>query len=232
VDVLDFATKYFAVLSAAAVAVGSSLVVIFIYGYLAVFDWNLIWIIEYQDITKFTLIVIALGVTVVPTLSGFSNLAYSLGRMDATTNKRLVVGGICVFIALAIWSIWDAYYYQHATFEYFVTFWLLILITVGSTAAMIRWLWPNLATKTWLQQAQAVVSVIIFVFFFGRLFGLNVRDVSGIRQDVYTSGETLTDQKIVILLSHHSIFYKDGIVTVVQSADIKKIVLKPVTAKP
>jgi hypothetical protein len=66
--VLDFITKYFVVLSAVAIAAGSSIVIIFIYGYFAIFDWNLIWIIEYPDIAKFTLIVIALGIAVFPAI--------------------------------------------------------------------------------------------------------------------------------------------------------------------
>ena len=99
---------------------------------------------------------------------------------------------------------------------------MIILLTAG----IIR-IWPDWMNKTRLQQAQFIASALVFVLFLGTTFGLYVKEVSGNRQDVYTSGETLTDQKVVILLSHHSIFYKDGVVTVMQSPDIKKLVFKP-----
>jgi hypothetical protein len=224
--VLDFLTKYFAVLSAAAIAAGSSIVIIFIYGYLGVFDWNLIWIIEYQDITKFTLITIALGITAYQFLGGLGTIIYNLGKMDANTNKRFAIGGIGVLIAFAALSLWFGYHNDRPSLEYYVYLWLSIFFTVGLLAAWIRII-PDWTTKTRLQQAQMIGGMLIFVVVLGKTFGLYVKDISKNQQDVYTNGETLTDQKIIILLSHHSIFYKNGIVTVLQSSDIKKIALKP-----
>jgi hypothetical protein len=224
--VLDFLTKYFVVLSAGAVAVGSSLVVIFIYGYLAVFDWNLIWIIEYQDITKFTLIAIALGVTVLPTLSVFGSTFHSAQRVNAGMSKQLVRILIVSVIALGVWSAWFTYYHQRSVFEYYVMFWTLAFVTIVLIAGFNR-VWPDWPNKSRLQQALIIGAFLGYVGLLGTTFGFYVREISNNRQDIYTSGETFTDQKIVILLSHHSIFYKDGIVTVVQSSDIKKILLKP-----
>jgi hypothetical protein len=58
---LDFLTKHFAVLSAGLTGLAATLAMIFVFAYLSVFDWNLIWIIEYPDIIKFCLIGIGIA---------------------------------------------------------------------------------------------------------------------------------------------------------------------------
>jgi hypothetical protein len=73
--VFDFATKHFAVLSVGIGVFGAAMAIIFIAAYLRVFDWRLIWIIEYSDVLKIGLIVVAL-------LSGFSYWIWS-GTRDA-----------------------------------------------------------------------------------------------------------------------------------------------------
>ena len=66
----EYLTKHFAVLSVMATVVGATLAVIFIAAYLRVFDWRLIWIIEYPDILKVALVTIAV-------FSGFSFYIWS-----------------------------------------------------------------------------------------------------------------------------------------------------------
>jgi hypothetical protein len=56
---LEFVTKHFVVVSTFAVMTSSVCATVFLYSYLAVFDWRLVWIIEYSDIFKATLV--ALG---------------------------------------------------------------------------------------------------------------------------------------------------------------------------
>lgn len=191
---LDYVTKYFAVLSAGAIAGGSSLVVIFIYGYLGVFDWNLIWIIEYQDITKFTLIAIALGITVLPTLNAFTTVIYNLRLLDTRASWRYGMIAIIILIGFCVISISTAYHTQRSSLEYYYFLWLSIFLTIIMIAAMIR-LWPDWITKTRFQQAQIVGGVLVFVFFLGKTLGLYVKEISSNRQDVITTAETLTDQK-------------------------------------
>ena len=57
---MDFITKHFAILSVATVVFGATAAIIFIAAYLRVFDWRIIWIIEYGDILKIGLITVAL----------------------------------------------------------------------------------------------------------------------------------------------------------------------------
>src|ERR1700753_3661436 len=56
---LDTVTKHFAVISTALTVTAVLSSTVFLYGYLSVFDWRLIWVIEYSDVLKFGLIVLA-----------------------------------------------------------------------------------------------------------------------------------------------------------------------------
>jgi hypothetical protein len=56
---LGIVSQHFAVASALTVIVGIFCSTIFLYGYIRVFDWHLIWIIEYGDVLKFGLVVVA-----------------------------------------------------------------------------------------------------------------------------------------------------------------------------
>jgi hypothetical protein len=141
--------------------------------------------------------------------------------------------GICVVVVFSILSVWASH---RTSSEYYIDLWVLIFTTVGFIVAIILIVSNATAMERLLQvqvQAQLIGIVLMsggVLFFFlllGNLFGSYVKDISKYHHDIYTSGETLTDQKIIILLSHHSIFYKNGIVTVVQSSDIKKLTLKP-----
>jgi hypothetical protein len=57
---LDFITKHFAALSAFAIGVASTTTMLFLSPYLSVFDWSLIWLVEYGDVGKFILIGVGL----------------------------------------------------------------------------------------------------------------------------------------------------------------------------
>jgi hypothetical protein len=60
VGVLDFLTKHFWVLSTAITSLLAAVTFLFISSYLSVFDYSLIFIIEYTDILKFTFILLSI----------------------------------------------------------------------------------------------------------------------------------------------------------------------------
>ena len=53
-------SPHFAVVSALTIIIAVFCSTVFLYGYLSVFDWHLIWIIEYSDVLKFGLVVVAI----------------------------------------------------------------------------------------------------------------------------------------------------------------------------
>ena len=66
-------TKNFVALSAAVTIFSIALAMAFLLSYLSVFDWNLIWIIEYTDLLKFG----AIGMVIPPFLTGFARRIYA-----------------------------------------------------------------------------------------------------------------------------------------------------------
>ena len=77
---MDFITKHFAVLSVALAVFGATTSIIFIAAYLRVFDWRLIWIIEYADVLKIGLIAVA--------LFSASRISYGAARETLSTSQR------------------------------------------------------------------------------------------------------------------------------------------------
>src|SRR5712691_3115650 len=68
---LKFISENFAVLSSSTLVFAVLCATVFLYTYLSVFDWNLIWIVEYPDILKFGLVAVAI-------ISGFISIIQSL----------------------------------------------------------------------------------------------------------------------------------------------------------
>src|ERR1700736_2591178 len=83
-EVIEFASKNFALLSVSIAIFSAVMAIIFIAAYLRVFDLRLIWIIEYPDILK-------IGLTVVALFSGFSWYIFSSSQdaINLTTKHGL-----------------------------------------------------------------------------------------------------------------------------------------------
>ena len=158
---LDFLTKYFAVLSAVAVAAGSSFVVIFVFGYLAVFDWNLIWIIEYQDIAKFTLVGVAIGITVLPQLLNFASITHNMALAGPKFKRILTIIFLAIIILIAIEDVWTAYHHEDSAIEYHVYLQLTLFGTIGIGMLLVK-IAPEWMTKTKFQQIQFIGAMLIF----------------------------------------------------------------------
>src|SRR5690242_10382348 len=96
---MDFITKHFAVISVAMAAIGATLAIIFIAAYLRVFDWRIIWTIEYTDVLKIGLIVVAV-------LSSFAWYVWSSARdaIDLATKSGRSWAWVWLF-GLALWCL-------------------------------------------------------------------------------------------------------------------------------
>lgn len=76
----------------------------------------------------------------------------------------------------------------------------------------------SLAQISWLS-----FLAIFGSFMFGVLLGYHVLRSIEV-QDVYLKDQTITDAKIVMVMSHHTIVYKEKKVYVVRTEDVTKIV--------
>ncbi len=222
----DFLTKNFAVLSAAALGLSSVLVIVFMFGYLQVFDWNLIWIIEYTDMTKFIVITIAIVCSLYVYGIGYVNAINSAVNNELELTHKVA---LTVALSLPIILLLLAYYSGNINSEHATYFVLSIIFIYLEVAWTIGWS-KQFMEKTNFQKMQFVLGTLIGVSIIGHSCGLYVRDLSEMRHDVYVGNGVLRAQRIVMLLSHHSVFFKDGSVTLVQSADVKRIVSTPAVA--
>src|SRR4249919_3028409 len=96
---LDFLNKYFAVFSAAILIVSAVVTMAFVFGYLSVFDWTAIWIIEYSDLAKFLLMSIALLAAVLTIITSVGENVY------LWLAKKDVYRWRIIWIIIGLWSV-------------------------------------------------------------------------------------------------------------------------------
>jgi hypothetical protein len=101
-QLLGFISQHFAVFSLLGAAFVVLCSTLFLYGYLSVFDRQLIWIIEYPDILKFGLIALAVISTFIWTIHWFIENAISAARSE---KRRVTTVGIIVAVALVLFVI-------------------------------------------------------------------------------------------------------------------------------
>ncbi len=104
---LDFLTKNFAVISAATTGVAACMAMVFLFAYLSVFDWNLIWIVEYTDIIKFCLI----GVAILSSSSWFVFAVFDdVYNLIVANDKKqwyAIIVAVCLFAVLLALNLYE-----------------------------------------------------------------------------------------------------------------------------
>jgi hypothetical protein len=220
---MDFITKHFAVLSVALAVFGMTTAIIFIAAYLRVFDWRIIWIIEYADVLKIGLITVAL-------FSGFSYYIWSGARdaIDLATQRGRSWVWIHLF-GVALWclSLGSVLYTDYHSPEphYAMHIWahLAIFAVIG------LWLVPMNVIRDFPDLNAKQVAWIIFVIVsnvstLGTAFGYYTRDTEGFVHDVFLRDAELHDVGLVMITSHHVVLYtKEQTVIVVPAGDVTKI---------
>jgi len=79
--------------------------------------------------------------------------------------------------------------------------------------------WTNAGVWAW-----ACISTIFEAYIFGTWLGYSVLETRGHTYDLYLKDSTINDAKLVLMMSHHTIFYKGKSVYVVQTDAVKEIV--------
>jgi hypothetical protein len=220
---LDFVTKHFAILSVAMAIFGATAAVIFIAAYLTVFDWRAIWIIEYSDVLKIGLLIIAL-------FSGFSYYIWSGASSAielATEHDRS-----WLWVHLFGFSLWCLslgsflyldYHSPHPLYALHLGlhFSLLAIISLGLVATSLVREFPNLKPK---QFAWVGFVIVANVSVFGRTFGYYTRDTDGFQYNVSLRDKELSGVGLVMLTSHHVVLYtKDQTVIIVPASEVTRL---------
>jgi hypothetical protein len=222
--VMDYITKHFAVVSVLVAVIGASLAIIFIAAYLRVFDWRIIWIIEYADILKIGLIVVAV-------FSGFSYYIWSAAKdaINLANEKGKSWAAVWSF-GILLWCLslgyflWQDYHSPEPYWGLHIQMHMAIIALIGLWLTAINFSrdFPNLNGT---QIAWAVFLTVGNISILGSAFGFWTRDSGGFFHDVYLKdNKELRDVGLVLLTSHHVVLYtKDKTVVTVPSGDVTRL---------
>lgn len=225
-QLFELAKDSFALVSALAVVAGVVLATVFLYGYLNVFDWRLLWLIQYPDILTFALVAIGVvggSATFLP--NAIETVIYTGIARGRPNWLFMSIIGVMVVLLLGL-GIYGEYNRPDPHYLHFFYGRFCILIVAFGTVMIARMYhfgaWTNAGAWAW-----ASVSAIFGAYIFGTWLGYSVLETSGRTYDLYLKDSTINDAKLVLMMSHHTIFYKDKSVYVVQTDAVKEIVNSP-----
>jgi hypothetical protein len=220
----------FVLVSGAAVLIGVALSMTFLSSYLWIFDWHLIWFVQYTDIITFGLIAIGiLSGSFAFLQSSTMTVMGALGMKGWTRTAWIVVIGVFA-VALTAASVRDAIGrsegYHHiimgASAFLGAVFLIVIMARCVETASL-----PSSTQALFL-----VLALIGEVAIIGQWLGESVEETADFNQDVALKDQTLTNAKLVIVMSRHTVLSKDGVLYVVPTSDITRFRTVDKNAKP
>ncbi len=223
---LDFLTKHYIVLSTGSIVLSSIIVMDFLFAYLSVFDYSLIWVIEYTDVAKFSLLSVAFVSAWGTFAAGWLQDLYNILKGPSKWwIAGLVLFGIIVF-GIDPWQIYidvkaDNH---HGTYDVSLLLSKILLVYILYLSLAHR---PQWASRNFTTIINDISQIIIAFGAFGSTFGLYVKDVQTKEHTVITKNSTFEHTRIVMLLSHHSIFLRDGSALIIPSSDIQSISTDP-----
>jgi hypothetical protein len=218
-DLLELATRHFALLSAGVILLGGFTATLFLAAYLRVFDWRLIWMIEPSDILK-------VGILSLAFLSGFVwliqmavNWASSWTSITDPLARRVLIAGGCVSFAAVILQderSTDPHLFLHS----------LMFILLGMLFALVVF-WPKVKGGITLSFSTGYVALTVFsgvTILVGTLVGTYVKEIGGFTENVWTKNEQFQSVVVIIATSHHTaLLTRDDGVIVIPSTDIQKM---------
>jgi hypothetical protein len=208
----------FVLMSGVVVILGVGLATIFLYSYLSVFDWHLIWFVQYADILTFGLIAVGLIGGSLIFLQSLAQSLLNVFSFSKESKRRWLIGAGFCLLGIIAFNINDAVRHSGGYFHIlFGTLTLavgvvLILVAVSHIRAGG---WPNAVQATF-----SIILVIIATSCLGTWLAYSVSETSEFDQDVTLKDQILSGAKLIIVMSRHTILLKDKVLYVVPTADI------------
>lgn len=98
----------FAIVSGVAIAFGVALSTLFLFSYLSVFDWHLIWFVQYVDVISFGLVALGISGSSILVLNPYFYMWINAKSFEPRSRKRWIVAIGVFVVALLGWQIWTA----------------------------------------------------------------------------------------------------------------------------
>lgn len=199
---------------------------VFLYAYLAVFDWHLIWTIEYTDILKVGLVMVALVTALQFTIRPLVEQTLTMAKPDSDEKNfaiRLLL--LFLFILFAPLFLHDETNSDHHYLVHFhMLFSVVLFIVVVWTGSRVAPRWKELTVSNWVSNA---LLLIFLLFLLGQTFGYYTKDFGGFNREVHLRSELFNNAAVVMITSHHTIFYTDDErVISAPTSDVVKIVYR------
>jgi hypothetical protein len=228
-QLLEAVKDNFVLVSATALLIGVALSTMFLAAYLSVFDWHLLWFVQYTDIITFGLL--AVGV-IGGSLTFIQSAAQTvLGLFGMKGRSRWTHGIFLLVLVFGImaFQLWGAKLSGEGYFHILLGATVLglgivlIMQIVGYVATATL---PNLTQAFWLLLSLGFTTASL-----GQWLGYSVQE-SAKGQDITLKDKTLSDMKVVIVMSRHTVLLKDNVLYVVPTGDITKFQTADKSAKP
>jgi hypothetical protein len=216
----DFVTKNFVVISAAVLLIGSTLTMLFLIVYLAVFDWGLIWLIEYSDLSKFFLLAAALVSISAVFFTQFLPHVDIWLRKDVRFRALFIAISLLIMFGGQVSVIIEVARRLGQSDE--LNFRMLLLC---STAALLFLIWRSVKHfPVWRKRHIRTITMDIAISavclgIFALTLAFYVRYDTNVRNITAKNG-TFHDAKIILLLSHHTAFLAGRRIYVIPTGDI------------
>jgi hypothetical protein len=210
-----------AVISGAVVLFSLLSASIFLFAYVRVFDWRLIWLVDYADVLRIGLVAIAF----------FSGIAwYVWAVFDDAYNWASPRNGAAWrrYLVRALWLGSMAYwlYVEYTSGEARYTLVAFVFLSI-LLVFVIAWRAVKLGESSRLNVRDAMILaflLIIAVGLFGTAFGYYSRDAwRSIEQRVVLDEVELRGARLIILTSRHAAFFHDGNTIIVPAMAVKRM---------
>jgi hypothetical protein len=215
---LQFIKDNFVLVSAVALLIGVALSTTFLASYLSVFDWHLLWFVQYQDIITFGLLAVGVVSGSITLLQSFAQ-AVLAGKTPAQRRSALIVLVVLWIVGTGL-NIWGAVHSGHGYFHI-----LSGVVAFGSAVTLIFVIASHVeapGSPTAIQCLFMLLLLVAIAASLGHWLGESVIETSEFDQDVSFKNETIKGVKVVIVLSRHTVLLKDRILYVVPTGDITK----------
>jgi hypothetical protein len=210
----------FALVSTASVLISVSLATIFLSAYLSVFDWHLMWFVQYTDIITFGLLALGVLSGSITFLQGFAQGVLAGNTSQQRRSGLIVI--VLLIVAGTSLAIWNAVHKGEGYFHI-----LFAALALGLAFALVLVV-ANIVEARKLPTAgqcfRMLMLLVIFAGSVGQWLGHTVSETSEFSQDIALKDKDpmLTNAKLIIVMSRHTVLTKDGALYVLPTSDITK----------
>jgi hypothetical protein len=222
---MEWFTKNFAVISAVLLFGAAAASICFLFAYLSVFDWRLIWLIEYSDLAKLFLVFGAFA-------SIFAAIIASAGQnyfSDKQVSPRIRLVGFGVlgafFLVILGFDLYQDFHSQNDLISYHIGnafCWCVFIVLL----ALIFERHALLLNGDWSTIWPLITLVVILVPSTGSTYGQYVKRIAETHVTIWSRREEFQNVRVVMWFSHHVAFYTGKKVIVLQTADVVQVELE------